>query len=71
MLCPDVFGHPYRGAVLVHVVDCFWPRPEYEPFYTSFEFRLTETILHLHRWIADVKLAKLGASSYDGHLRKT
>lgn len=49
MLSPDVFGHFYRGAILAHEVDCFWPRPECEPFYESFEFSLAEVIIHLHR----------------------
>lgn len=25
MLSSDVFGHFYRDAVLVHLVNCFWP----------------------------------------------
>lgn len=49
MLSSDVLGHFYRDAVLVHLVNCFWPRPEYEPFYKSFEFSLTKGTIDLRR----------------------
>lgn len=49
MLSSDVFGHFYGDVILVHLVDCFWPRPEYEPFYKSFEFSLTKGTIDLHR----------------------